>query len=666
MADNYGGFEKVLRLGEGRRVKRLAQQAAYISTLEPDFEQLSDAELAAKTVEFRERIENGQPLEEILFEAFAAVREAGRRALGMRHFDVQLMGGIALHEGDIAEMKTGEGKTLVATLPLYLNALPGHNVHLVTVNDYLAKRDMEWMSPVYNALGLRAGVHPQHDAGQRAQGGVRRRHHVRHELRVRLRLPARQHGDVARGDVTARPPVCDRGRGRLDPDRRGADAAHHLRRARDRREDLLRLRADREDARGRPGANRRPGRGRLRRRRLHLRREVQERVAAQGGDRQGRGGARDREPLRPAQRPAREPPDPGAQGRVALPPRRRVRRHGRRGEDRRRVHRPDHGGAPLVGRPPPGGRGEGARADQGGAHHARHDHAPELLPPLPEARRHDRYGQDRGEGVQGDLRPHRHRDPHERADGARRQARLHLQAQAGQVRRRAEGHQGALRDRPAGARRDDLRRGVRAPLAAHDAAGHPAQRPEREEPRARGRDHHGRRPRGRGHDRDEHGRPRRRHQARRGRARGRRPLRRRDGAPRGAAHRQPAPRPLGPPGRPRRDALLPVRRGRARAPVRRRPDLPDHRPLRAPRRRAHGVGDALEADRGRPEEGRGAELRLAQERPQVRRRHEHPADGHLRAAPARARGRGPVRGDQGLGGRARRVDRLRAHRGRPR
>ncbi len=156
MADNYGGFEKVLRLGEGRRVKRLAQQAAYISTLEPDFEKLSDEELAAKTVEFRERYENGESLEELLFEAFAAVREAGRRTVSMRHFDVQLMGGIALHEGEIAEMKTGEGKTLVATLPLYLNALPGDNVHLVTVNDYLAKRDMEWMSPIYNALGLRA------------------------------------------------------------------------------------------------------------------------------------------------------------------------------------------------------------------------------------------------------------------------------------------------------------------------------------------------------------------------------------------------------------------------------------------------------------------------------------------------------------------------------
>src|SRR5919106_2054466 len=156
MPQNYGALERVLRMGEGRRLKRLGQQAAYISSLEPDFERLSDAELAAKTVEFKQRIERGESIEGLVFEAYAAVREAAKRSLGMRPFDVQLMGAIVLHEGDIAEMKTGEGKTLVATMPLYLNALTGQNVHLVTVNDYLAKRDTEWMGPVYEALGLRA------------------------------------------------------------------------------------------------------------------------------------------------------------------------------------------------------------------------------------------------------------------------------------------------------------------------------------------------------------------------------------------------------------------------------------------------------------------------------------------------------------------------------
>src|SRR6185437_7878981 len=156
MPQDLGSLEKVLRLGEGRRLKRLQAQADYVASLEPDFEQLSDEELAAKTVEFKERYENGETLEELLFEAYAAVREAAKRSLGQRPFDVQVMGGIVLHEGDIAEMKTGEGKTLVATQPLYLNALAGNGVHLVTVNDYLAKRDAGWMGPVYEKLGLRA------------------------------------------------------------------------------------------------------------------------------------------------------------------------------------------------------------------------------------------------------------------------------------------------------------------------------------------------------------------------------------------------------------------------------------------------------------------------------------------------------------------------------
>src|SRR6184192_3469409 len=134
MAQQLGSFEKVLRLGEGRRLKRLAEQAAYIATLEPDFERLGDVDVRGKTAEFRQRLENGAELEELLFEAFAAVREARRRESDQRIFDVQMMGGIVLHEGDVAEMKTGEGKTFVAGLALYLNALAGQGVHLVTVN----------------------------------------------------------------------------------------------------------------------------------------------------------------------------------------------------------------------------------------------------------------------------------------------------------------------------------------------------------------------------------------------------------------------------------------------------------------------------------------------------------------------------------------------------
>src|SRR3989344_4790664 len=128
-----------------------------INSLEPTISALSTNELKAKTEEFRGRLAKGETLEDILPEAFAVVRETSKRLTGMRHFDVQLMGGIVLHRGQISEMRTGEGKTLVATLPIYLNALAGRGVHLVTVNDYLAKRDAVWMGQIYDALGMSVG-----------------------------------------------------------------------------------------------------------------------------------------------------------------------------------------------------------------------------------------------------------------------------------------------------------------------------------------------------------------------------------------------------------------------------------------------------------------------------------------------------------------------------
>ena len=147
-----------MRLGEGRKVKALQQRVEAVSALEPEVERLPDAALRAKTGEFRERLAGGEELDDILPEAFAVVREASRRTLGMRPFDVQVMGGIALHEGKIAEMKTGEGKTLAATMPVYLNALSGKGVHIVTVNDYLARRDAGWMGEIYEFLGLKVGL----------------------------------------------------------------------------------------------------------------------------------------------------------------------------------------------------------------------------------------------------------------------------------------------------------------------------------------------------------------------------------------------------------------------------------------------------------------------------------------------------------------------------
>jgi preprotein translocase subunit SecA len=149
---------KIFGTKNEREVKRMLPRVAAINDLEPAVRQLSDIDLAAKTIEFKEKIAQGADLDSLLNEAFAVVREAGRRVVNMRHFDVQLIGGMVLHQGKISEMKTGEGKTLVATLPSYLNALAGKGVHVVTVNDYLAKRDSEWMGRIYRFLGLRVGV----------------------------------------------------------------------------------------------------------------------------------------------------------------------------------------------------------------------------------------------------------------------------------------------------------------------------------------------------------------------------------------------------------------------------------------------------------------------------------------------------------------------------
>jgi preprotein translocase subunit SecA len=162
---------KVIGTQNERDLKRLRPLVDDVNVLEPAVRELSDEGLRARTGEFRERVAKGETLDDLLPEAFAVVREAGRRVLNMRHFDVQLIGGAVLHKGKIAEMKTGEGKTLVATLPAYLNALGGKGVHVVTVNDYLARRDSEWMGKIYRFLGMTVGViqHDLNDAERQVQ-----------------------------------------------------------------------------------------------------------------------------------------------------------------------------------------------------------------------------------------------------------------------------------------------------------------------------------------------------------------------------------------------------------------------------------------------------------------------------------------------------------------
>src|SRR6185503_4762455 len=151
-------IDRALRVGEGKKFKAFEKNVARINGLEPEMELMTDDELREEADKLRERARNGEPLDNLLFESFALTREAGRRTLGMRHFDVPMIGGMVLHDGSIAEMRTGEGKTLTATTAVVLNALAGEGVHVVTVNDYLARRDADWMRPIYEALGLTVGV----------------------------------------------------------------------------------------------------------------------------------------------------------------------------------------------------------------------------------------------------------------------------------------------------------------------------------------------------------------------------------------------------------------------------------------------------------------------------------------------------------------------------
>ena len=153
-----GLFNKILRTGEGKMLRSLQSLVPDVNAFEPEMEASSDDALRDRTVRLRERLDRGESLDDVLVEAFAVVREASKRVIGQRHYDVQLMGGAALHFGWVAEMKTGEGKTLVSTLPVYLNGLSGRGLHVVTVNDYLARRDAEWMGQIHNWLGLTVGL----------------------------------------------------------------------------------------------------------------------------------------------------------------------------------------------------------------------------------------------------------------------------------------------------------------------------------------------------------------------------------------------------------------------------------------------------------------------------------------------------------------------------
>jgi len=218
---------KVVGTHNDRELKKLRPLVEHINSLEASIQPLSDDALRGRTAEFKQRLANGETLDDLLPEAFAVVREVGRRVLNMRHFDVQLIGGAVLHQGKIAEMKTGEGKTLVATLPAYLNALEGKGVHVVTVNDYLARRDSEWMGRIYRFLGMTVGVVVPHQPPPEKAAAYAA--DITYATNNELGFDYLRDNMAFSMADKVQPELRDCRRGRLDSHRRGPHTADHQR-----------------------------------------------------------------------------------------------------------------------------------------------------------------------------------------------------------------------------------------------------------------------------------------------------------------------------------------------------------------------------------------------------------------------------------------------------
>ncbi len=379
---------KIVGTKNDRELKRLWPIVEEINELGPALAELSDDQLRAKTGEFRERLAGGATLDDVLPEAFAVVREASVRTLGMRHFDVQLIGGMVLHSGKIAEMKTGEGKTLVATLPVYLNALDGQGVHVVTVNDYLARRDAEWMGRIHRFLGLSVGVDPARPDDEERQAAYNAditygqnnefgfdylRDNMKFNIEDYVHRTDPERSTTSTGKQIyklfnyaivdevdsilideARTPLIISG-----PAEESTEKYYLIDRV------IPRLQKETDftvDEKTRNAILTEDGIAKI------------EKIL---------GVANLYDPA------DRHPPprQPGAARARHLQARRRLRGEGRRGPHRRRVHRPPDAGPALVRRPAPGGRGEGGRQDRAREPDARDHHLPELLPHVQEARR---------------------------------------------------------------------------------------------------------------------------------------------------------------------------------------------------------------------------------------------------------------------------------------
>ena len=439
LGDVFGGFGRAVERSltrlfgssNARYLKKLQPQVAAIRALEPKYQAMTDAELTEQTAKFRKRLAAGETLDDLLVEAFAVCREAGRRNLGMRHFDVQLMGGIVLHRGNIAEMVTGEGKTLVATLPAYLNALEGKGVHVVTVNDYLARRDMEWMGPLYMSLGLTVGRDPERHGHGRAAEGLRLRHHLRHEQRVRLRLSPRQHaaGGPRRRPLSDKRPQQVQGPLHFaiidEVDNILIDEA---------RTPLIISGPAHDDVTRYAKADR-------------IARQLKKDVHFEVNEKEHTAHLTD-EGVRAAEQLAGVESFYTA-GHMEWPHLidNSLKAHHLYKRDVNYIVN-DEGevvivdeftgrldaGPQLERRPAPGGRGQGRRPHQGREPDPGHDHPAELLQALRQDLRHDRHGHDRGQRVLEDLQARRDRHPHQQAAAAIQPSRRDLPQRAGEIR----------------------------------------------------------------------------------------------------------------------------------------------------------------------------------------------------------------------------------------
>ena len=404
-----GLLKKIFGSRNDRLIKQYSQSVGRINAFELAMQALTDEQLRAKTDEFKARLAKGETLDDLLPEAFAVVREAGKRVLGMRHFDMQMIGGMVLHYDKIAEMRTGEGKTLVATLPAYLNALTGKGVHVITVNDYLASRDAEWMGRLHRFLGLTVGVNLSqmpHDEKQAAYAAD-----ITYGTNNEFGF------DYLRDNMVYTPDErVQRGLNYAIVDEVDSILIDEARtpliisgQAEDHTELYVKMNAvpplltKGEAAKSQEEQDTGDYTVDLKSHQVLLTEEGHEKaedVLTQLGH-----AARGRQPVRAGQHPADAPSLRRAARAQPVPPRPAVRRAERRSGHRRRIHRPPDGRPPLVGRPAPGGRGQGRRGHPVGKPDAGLDHLPELFPHVRQAGRHDRHGRHRSLRVPPDLRP---------------------------------------------------------------------------------------------------------------------------------------------------------------------------------------------------------------------------------------------------------------------